>query len=152
MRKLNYTTENEVLAFCLHTIGVPLRAVWNKYTPKRLDALGCEKVTDALKAGKRGNVSYEFEPVDDLKEILAAFDQGKAELERGTAVPMNFERAEGVKLVLWAQMQTAVFRDLWRKRGTLLDMHSGETVKTTGADGWVTETRPGFKFQTVVMP
>lgn len=170
-------TSNAVLAFALNFAGVPfcedtlpsgkkvplpLMHVYDEEILKNLGYAG-ETLIDgaraAFAAGKQGQVEYALEPVENMKTLVAAFDdqQDAIKREEGTAGDMAAELMRRhdsghldaqealVRLACVALKSSKLLRNEWKNHKPYIRVKKqGATETTPTADGGKIEKRPGW--------
>ncbi len=73
--KTPFKTTNRSLAVALYTAGVEFITLRNVYTGQQLKNWGFKTGIDALRVGRLGTIHYFAEPVDNIEQLIAAYDQ-----------------------------------------------------------------------------
>lgn len=126
MTKTPFAHTNTSLAIALHIAGVPCIRIQNLYSPETLARIGCTDPLEALRAKRLGRVVYYHHHVDNIAELVQAFND-QAEAEENTEIETDIPAADVVRLVCHTLKARKEFTDAMWNPG--LAYITGEEIK-----------------------
>lgn len=148
-KSLPFQTTNTILALCLDRAGVPLCEVWNVYTEEQLRKLRMT-AREAKDRGQPGTVTYYFERVDSLQELLAAFADEEAAFKRREESDLHLTPEQAVRFAYTTLKKKNEFALYWRQTAPKVQIrNAGQPITTTSPSGVKTTKFPGFRLVSV---
>lgn len=113
MNQTLFTTNNAALAWALFIGGIQPVKIHNEYDDALLDKLRVPGVETARKMRKLGELRYFYADTEDLKRLIAAFDEQAAAINADAPLTMpDLSPADAVKVACYAIKNRQKFMDL----------------------------------------